>query len=283
MILADTRRSMTDRYAVIGNPIGHTKSPLIHRAFAAATGQSLEYGAIEGTAGGFAAAVDAFRSAGGRGLNVTTPFKLDAFAYATELREPARLAGAVNAMKFEGDRVVADNFDGIGLLNDIQRNLGRAVAGRRVLMLGAGGSVRGAMLPFLGQRPACLVIANRTVETGERLAREFAAYGAVAALGYDALAAMGGFDMVVNATSASLYDALPGVGPGNFAPGCLAYDLAYGRGLTPFLRLAQRAGAARLADGVGMLVEQAAEAFTWWRGVRPATAPLIRDLAVPLR
>ena len=273
---------MTDRYAVIGNPIGHTKSPLIHRAFAEAAGHVIEYGAIEAAAGGFAAAVDAFRAAGGLGLNVTTPFKLDAFAYATELREPARLAGAVNAMKFEGSRVVADNFDGIGLVNDIQRNLGCAIAGRRVLMLGAGGAVRGAMHPFLAERPAAMVIANRTVAKAQGLARQFAADGAVFAVGYDALARLGGFDLVVNATSASLHGEAPPIDAAGFGPGCVAYDLSYGRGLTPFLRLAKAAGAARLVDGVGMLVEQAAEAFAWWRGVRPQTAALIEQLTVPL-
>ncbi len=273
---------MTDRYAVIGNPIGHTKSPFIHRAFAAATAQSLAYDAIEEQAGGFAAAVDTFRAAGGKGLNVTTPFKLDAFAYATELREPARLAGAVNALKFEAGRVLADNFDGIGLANDIVRNLGHAMAGRRVLVLGAGGSVRGAMLPFLAQAPAALVVANRTIETARSLAARFAAHGRLSAVGYDELAGLGGFDLVVNATSASLRGERPAIGPVSFGRDCLAYDLVYGRGLTPFLRMARSAGATGLADGVGMLVEQAAEAFTWWRGVRPATAPLIEALRIPL-
>ena len=155
---------MTDKYAVIGNPLSHTKSPLIHGSFAAATGQDLVYAAIEAPAGGFAAAVDAFRAEGGRGMNVTAPFKLDAFAYATERSERARLAGAVNAMRFDGERVFAENFDGVGLVNDIQRNLGFALEGRRVLMLGAGGAARGAVLPILDSGPAELVIANRTLE-----------------------------------------------------------------------------------------------------------------------
>ena len=274
---------MTNRYAVIGRPIGHTKSPLIHRAFAAATGHAIEYDAIEGMVGGFAAAVDGFRAAGGLGLNVTTPFKLDAFGYATELRQPARLAGAVNAIKFEGGRVIADNFDGIGLVNDIQRNLGFAMTGRRVLMLGAGGAVRGALHPFLAQGPAVLVVANRTVDKARALAREFDAHGAVLAAGYDELAGLGGFDLVVNGTSTSLHGEAPPVGAGSFGASCLAYDLSYGRGLTPFLRVARAAEAARLEDGVGMLVEQAAEAFAWWRGVRPHTAGLIEQLRVPLR
>jgi len=273
---------MTDRYAVIGNPIGHSKSPLIHLAFAGQTGQDIEYVALEAPVGGFAAEVDTFRKAGGCGLNITTPFKLDAFAYATELLPRAKLAGAVNAMKFEGGRVAADNFDGVGLTRDITRNLGCPLQGRRVLVLGAGGAVRGAILPFLEQGPAQLVLANRTVEKAQELAGLFAAHGSLCAIGYEALAAQQPFDLVVNATSASLRGELPPVPAASFGPHCLAYELAYGKGLTPFLRVARSGGAERIADGVGMLVEQAAEAFAWWRGVRPDTPPMIQTLTIPL-
>jgi shikimate dehydrogenase len=275
---------MTDRYAVIGNPIGHSKSPLIHRAFAEQTGQDLEYSAIEAPVGGFAAAVDAFREQGARGLNITAPFKLDAFAYCTELRDRAKIAGAVNAMKFESDRTIGDNFDGVGLTNDIVGNLGCPMKGRRVLVLGAGGAVRGALVPFLGQQPAELVLANRTVERAEGLARDFQPHGSITAIGYPALAGgrFGPFDLVINGTSASLKGELPPIEPGIFTRTALAYELLYGKGLTPFLRLAQSAGVSRLADGVGMLVEQAAEAFEWWRGVRPDRAPMIKQLTVPL-
>lgn len=272
-----------DGYAVIGHPIAHSKSPLIHGSFAAATAQSLQYGTIEAPPGGFATAVHAFRQDGGLGLNVTTPFKLDAFAYVTELSDRASLAGAVNAMKFEGVRVLGENFDGIGLVHDIRHNLGCAMAGRRILLLGAGGAVRGAVLPFLAQHPAELVIVNRTVDKAASLVREFGRHGPMSAAGYDDLPQLGGFDLVVNATSASLNAELPPIARTSFAPGSLAYELAYGRGLTPFLHVAQAAGTARLVDGVGMLVEQAAEAFAWWRGVRPATAALIERLTVPLR
>ncbi len=272
---------MTDRYAVIGNPISHTKSPLIHGLFAAATHQDLEYGAIEGRIGAFADDARAFRDAGGRGMNVTAPFKIEAFELADECTERARLAGAVNALKFEGGRILADNFDGIGLVNDIQRNLGCAMAGKRVLLLGAGGAVRGALLPFLMQRPAELVIANRTPDRAAALAQPLAAQGAVRGGGYADIGG-GAFDVVVNATSASLKGELPPIPPAVFAPGALAYELLYGKGLTPFLRLAQQAGVQRLADGVGMLVEQAAEAFEWWRGVRPETRAVIDRLTVPL-
>ena len=274
---------MTDRYAVIGNPIGHTKSPLIHGTFAKSTGQDLEYIAIEGPLDAFAAAVRAFRADGGLGMNVTAPFKLQAFELATERLPRAQLAGAANALMFEGDRILADNFDGVGLVNDIQRNLGVALVGKRVLLLGAGGAVRGALLPFLAQKPTALVMANRTVEKAQALAlaREVAAHGTVVGCGYRDIADQR-FDVVVNATSASLRGELPPISPSVFGDDALAYELVYGKGLTPFLRLAQNAGVKRLADGVGMLVEQAAEAFVWWRGVRPDTGPLIDKLTIPL-
>lgn len=272
---------MTDRYALIGMPLGHTKSPLIHGEFARQTGQDLTYEAFEAPADGFAAAVDRFRAAGGRGINVTLPFKLEAFAYATELLERARLAGAVNCMKFDGDRAIAENFDGLGLVNDIQLNLGCAMRGRRVLLLGAGGAARGALLPFLEQEPEALVVMNRTVPKARALGAQFPAYGNLTTGDYSDFGDRR-FDVVVNATSASLWGELPPVPRAVFAEGCLAYDLVYGKGLTPFLRLARDAGAGRIADGIGMLVEQAAEAFAWWRGVRPATQPLIERLSVPL-
>lgn len=272
---------MTDRYAVIGHPISHSKSPQIHAAFAQATGQDLSYSAIEAPLDGFAATVQAFRADGGRGVNVTLPFKLQACELATHPSEAARLAGAANALKFEGDRVYADNFDGIGLVNDIQRNLGHALQGKRVLLLGAGGATRGALLPIAQQGPAVLAVANRTADKAHALGHDFAAHATLQTGGYDELAGET-FDVVINATSAGLAgEALP-LPAGLFAPGALAYDMVYGKGLTPFLRQAQAAGVTALADGVGMLVEQAAEAFLWWRGVRPATREVIARLSVPL-
>jgi shikimate dehydrogenase len=273
---------MTERYAVIGNPISHSKSPQIQGMFAKATGLHIDYTTIEGALGQFVPTVDAFRADGGRGLNITAPFKLDAFAYATELSERARLAGAVNAMKFEGERVIAENFDGVGLVRDLVHNLKRPLAGKRVLLLGAGGAARGAVLPFLEQQPAVLVICNRTVAKAQALAAQVSDRGAVSGLGYEALEGQQ-FDLVVNATSASLSNELPPVPTSVFADGCLAYELLYGKGLTPFLRLARDAGAQQLADGVGMFAEQAAEAFTWWKGVRPDTTAVIRQLTVPLQ
>lgn len=274
---------MTDKYAVIGNPISQSKSPLIHGSFAKATNQDLEYGKIEGPLDGFEAAVRGFQASGGRGMNVTAPFKLQAFALADEKSERAQLAGAANALKFEKDgRILAENFDGIGVTNDIVRNQRMPLAGKRVLVLGAGGAVRGLLLPFLAQGPAELVIANRDAAKAAQLAQEVAAHGKVRGGGYADIGPSR-FDLVVNATSASLRAELPPVSPEVFAVDGLAYELAYGKGLTPFLHLARNAGVKRLADGVGMLVEQAAEGFLWWRGVRPDTRALIEQMTIPLK
>jgi shikimate dehydrogenase len=276
---------MNDTYAVVGNPIGHTKSPLIHGLFAESTRQAMHYTAIEGPRepdGAFAAVVREFIAAGGKGMNITAPFKLAAFDMADERSERATLAGAANAFKFEGGRILAENFDGIGLLRDIEVNLHAPLAGKRVLLLGAGGAARGALLPFLEAGPAELVIANRDVEKAHALASRMAAHGPISARAYGELAQMGSFDLVINATSASLTGDLPPVPPSVFSAHSAAYELAYGKRLTPFLRLARHAGVAGVADGVGMLVEQAAEAFAWWRGTRPETQAVIDRLTVPL-
>lgn len=201
---------------------------------------------------------------------------------ANERSERATLAGAANAFKFEGERILAENFDGIGLVRDIEVNLRAPLAGKRVLLLGAGGAARGALLPFLNARPAELVIANRDVGKAHTLASQLAQHGPVSARAYGELDRMGRFDLVVNATSASLTGELPPVPPSVFSPRGTAYELAYGKRLTPFLRLAREAGVTGVADGVGMLVEQAAEAFAWWRGVRPETQAVIDRLTVPL-
>lgn len=272
---------MTDRYAVIGNPVDFSKSPMIQGMFAQANGQDMEYTKIEGPLGGFAQTVDAFRAKGAKGLNITAPFKLDAFAYATEHSEAAKLAGAANAMKFEGERVLAENFDGVGLVRDVVHNLKRPLKDKRVLLMGAGGAARGALLPFLAEKPALLVIANRTRSRAQELARIGLPYARVRGCDYADLEGES-FDVVFNATSASLRAELPPVPTTVFGRDCLAYELAYGKGLTPFLRLAQNAGVQHLADGVGMLAEQAAEAFAWWRGVRPDTQAVIEALRVPL-
>lgn len=271
-----------DRYAVIGNPIVQSKSPIIHALFAAACAQQMQYTKVEGIVGGFAEQLDALRAGGMRGMNVTAPFKLDAFAYATHVSESARQAGAVNALKFEGNDVHAQNFDGVGLVNDIERNHATPMHGKRVLLLGAGGAVRGALLPFARCEPALLVVANRTLAKAQELVDMLRTQSSVnvQACSYGSLSEP--FDVIVNGTSASLFDQTPDVPSAVFAPESLAYEMAYGKGATPFLQLAKAAGAAHRVDGVGMLVEQAALAFEWWRGVRPDTGQAIAQLTIPI-
>lgn len=271
-----------DSYAVIGNPIAQSKSPIIHGMFAAATGQSMTYTRVEGRMGQFAQHADELRAAGMRGMNVTAPFKLDAFAYATDLSESARLAGAVNALKFEGDKVYAENFDGVGLVNDIERNQRIVMRGKRVLILGAGGAVRGAMLPFARCEPACLVVANRTLSKAQELVALLRGQSTIDAVacGYEDLREP--FDVIVNGTSAALFGQAPPAPATVFAPHSLVYEMAYGKGATPFLQLAHKAGCTRIVDGVGMLVEQAALGFEWWRGVRPDTTQAIGQLAIAI-
>jgi shikimate dehydrogenase len=273
---------MADRYAVVGNPVAHSKSPLIHAEFARQTGQDMQYGRLLAPLDGFRATVAAFRREGGRGLNVTLPFKLEAFALADHRSQRALDAEAANTLKFDADSIFADNTDGVGLLRDLEVNLRFPLGGRRILLMGAGGAVQGTLGPLIAARPALLVIANRTLEKAERLVARFSAAAAASgtrlqASGYEALAGRG-FDLAVNGTSASLHGALPDLPGGVFAIGSLAYDMMYGNGLTAFLQRAQGQGAARLADGIGMLVEQAAESFLIWRGVRPHTAPVIAQL-----
>lgn len=268
---------MPDQYAVFGNPISHSKSPLIHAAFARQTGEDIRYEALLAPVEEFAAAVDAFRAAGGRGANVTVPFKQEAYRYATELTERARLAQAVNTLRFNGEQILGDNTDGAGLVRDITQNLGFTIQGKDVLLMGAGGAARGVLLPLLSCKPNSLTLANRTPHKAKALAEQFAAYGKVLASDFPSLAGAR-FDLVINATSSSLHDELPPLPPRIIAPGALAYDMMYGKGLTPFLAFAEANHATHLADGLGMLVEQAAESFYVWRGVRPETRAVIEIL-----
>ncbi|MCK9380304.1 MAG: shikimate dehydrogenase [Sulfuritalea sp.] len=275
---------MTDRYAVFGNPIGHSQSPRIHSLFAAQTGQDISYQAILAEREGFVAAVSAFIAAGegpARGANVTVPFKEEAFRLATQRTPRAEAAGAVNTLSFDAGAISGDNTDGAGLVRDLKHNLGCDPSGRRILLLGAGGAARGVILPLLLENPAELVIANRTEETAARLALEFARLPGCAidvkpdGTGFPGLAGRR-FDLVINATSAGLSGAVLPLPTFVFAPRCVAYEMVYGR-VTPFMQQARAAGA-RVADGLGMLVEQAAEAFFIWRGVRPHTAPVLAAL-----
>jgi len=288
---------MTDRYAVIGNPIAHSKSPSIHAEFARQTAQDLVYDKILAARrldgswkigaetpppeispdDGFDAKVEEFRAKGGKGLNVTVPFKMDAFRLATRLSTRAQLAQAVNTLKFDvNGEIYGDNTDGDGLVRDITHNLGCPLGGKTILLMGAGGAARGVLLPLLEQQPASLFIVNRTADKARELQNQFSTYGNVEAGGYPDLDQRR-FDVVINATSSSLTDELPPLPEAIFAPGALAYDMMYGRE-TPFMAFAREHGASIVADGLGMLVEQAAESFFLWCGVRPETAPVIRQL-----
>ena len=267
---------MTDRYCVFGNPVAHSRSPAIHARFAAQCRQDLSYEAILAPLDGFVATVGDFIAGGGKGANVTLPFKEEAFALCTRRSVRAERAGAVNTLAFTGSGIFGDNTDGAGLVRDIEVNLEVPLAGRRLLLLGAGGAARGVIAPLLERRPAGLFIANRTADKAEALARQFSDLAAVDA-GNLAKTAGRTFDVVINATSASLSGATLPLPAGIFAPASLAYDMMYGKGETPFLALAREQGAARLADGLGMLVEQAAEAFLIWRGVRPDSALVLAE------
>jgi shikimate dehydrogenase len=270
---------MSDRYCVIGNPIAHSKSPAIHAAFAAQAGQDLTYETCLAPLDGFGASVAKLIATGYKGANVTVPFKLEASALAATLSERARAAGAVNTLSFTAAGIAGDNTDGAGLVTDIVRNAGFAIVGRRVLLLGAGGAARGVILPLLGHRPQELVIANRTAATADALVASFGSHGVpVSACEFAALA--GRFDIIINATSASLAGALPPLPPAVFGPGTLALDMMYAADPTPFMQFASAHGATA-RDGLGMLVEQAAEAFFVWRGVRPETGAILAALRAP--
>jgi len=269
-----------DAYVVIGNPIAHSKSPEIHANFARQTAQILTYERLLAPLDGFAATVHNFIAGGGRGANVTLPFKLQAHALADQLSERARLAGAVNTLKFEHGSIFGDNTDGAGLVADIVINAGVALSGKRILLLGAGGAARGALLPLLEQKPALLVLANRTYAKAAELVSQFARYGNLAAVEFADL--QGTFDVVINATSASLEAEVPPLPPEVFSATTLAYDMMYGKQSTVFMQFAAQHGAI-VRDGLGMLVEQAAEAFLLWRGVRPQTADVFTTLREQLR
>ena len=252
---------MTDRYCVFGNPVAHSRSPAIHARFAAQCHQDLSYEALLAPLDGFSATAREFVAAGGKGANVTLPFKEEAFGLCTRRSARAERAGAVNTLDFTGSGIFGDNTDGAGLVRDIEVNLGFPLAGKCVLLLGAGGAARGVIAPILERQLAGLFIANRNGDKADALAGQFSDLATV-----------------VNATSASLSGAALPLPAGIFAPGSLAYDMMYGKGETPFLALAREQGAAHLADGLGMLVEQAAEAFLVWRGVRPDSAPVLAAL-----
>jgi len=269
---------MVDKYAVLGNPIAHSKSPVIHEAFAKQTQQNMSYERILAPLDGFAATVQDLIAKGYKGVNVTVPFKFEAYTVADERSIRALSAGAANTLIFDAQHIAADNTDGAGLVRDIEQNLNVPLSGKRVLLLGAGGAAEGVLQPLLAANPALLVIANRTLDK----ALAMAAKAGTSATSPTRINVTGStfndlqdqqFDVVINATSAGLTDTALPIPDAVFADGCLAYDMMYGRE-TPFMAQA-RAHGAQVADGLGMLVEQAAEAFYLWRGVRPQTQPVI--------
>lgn len=268
---------MTDRYAVIGNPIAHSLSPRIHAWFALETGQALEYGRLLAPRDGFVEVATRFFADGGKGLNVTVPFKAEAAAWVDILDETARTAGAVNTIRADATGRIGFNTDGIGLVHDIECNHGESLAGRRVLLVGAGGAALGVTAPLLARRPVRVVVANRTVERARALVARFGALAAEVEFVASPFAELDErFDVVINATSAGLDGRLPEL-PVQTIVGAFCYDMVYGA-RTAFCAWARGHGARRTEDGIGMLVEQAAEAFSIWRGVRPQTGALLAAL-----
>ena len=265
-----------DRYVVIGNPVSHSLSPEIHARFARQTGEALQYARLEAPLDGFDATATRFFAEGGRGANVTLPFKLDAFRFAHSASDRATLAGAANFLARRGDAIVADNTDGAGLVADLVRNLGLQLRGARILLIGAGGAARGVIAPLLALAPGTLVIANRTLARARELAAVFAGRGPIEAMALDALQHES-HAVVINATSSSTHGERLEIDDAVFANAGFAYDMAYGAKALPFLGRARAAGI-EACDGLGMLVEQAAESFELWRGVRPATRPVLEAL-----
>jgi shikimate dehydrogenase len=268
---------MTDLYAVFGNPINHSKSPVIHRQFAEQTGQDMHYNKQLVNEGEFELAAQEFFAQGGKGLNITVPFKLNAFAFAQKRTARAERAGAVNTLaKLSDGSILGDNTDGIGMIHDMH-NLGWELEGKRVLILGAGGAVRGILQPLLEEKPGQVVIANRTPEKAEELAKNFLDLGDIRAKSFAQLQG-DHFDLVINGTSASMQGELPPLPDDLLAANACCYDMMYGAEPTIFLTWAKQHGAAQIADGLGMLIGQAAEAFYLWRQIRPEVIPVITAL-----
>lgn len=267
-----------DFYAVLGNPVSHSLSPYIHRQFALQCRQTLQYETIQVDPGGFVQAVGNFVAGGGKGFNITVPFKRDAWELCDERSERSQIAGAVNSILVgKNDKLSGDNTDGVGLIQDLTGNLGVTLKHKRILILGAGGAVRGILQPLLAQNPHLVWVANRTPSKAQSLAQEFTVFGEIIGSSYGNFEGEN-FDLIINATSASLHQALPGLAEQVIHPAAVCYDMMYGANATLFMLWASRCGAATVHDGLGMLVEQAAEAFARWRGVRPETGSVLNDL-----
>jgi shikimate dehydrogenase len=286
---------MTDRYAVIGNPIAHSKSPQIHKLFAQQTGQDISYEAILAPLDGFAATIKRLIKEGYKGCNVTVPFKFEAFGIATNLHQRVQAAKAANTLWFKGNEIHGDNTDGVGLIRDIEHNLRVSLQEKRVLLMGTGGAAWGVTVPLLLANVASVTIGYRNESKAQQLLEGVSLTSMLLQLSLkkgqliyrsymnlidEPISSEQQFDVVINATSSGLSDEMPPLPPGIFAPGALAYDMMYGRD-TPFMKFARANGAATVSDGLGMLVEQAAESFFRWRGERPDTAPVIATLRLP--
>jgi shikimate dehydrogenase len=268
----------TDQYGVVGHPVAHSWSPFIHGLFARQSGELMSYRLYDFAPEEFSARVLEFFKQGGRGLNVTLPHKIAAVDVAGELTTRAAHAGAVNTLAVQEDgQLLGDNTDGAGLIRDLCDNLGVVITRRRILIIGAGGAARGALAPLLALEPAEIVIANRTPDRAQALATSFAKLGSVQGVGFRYIAG-GAFDLIINATSASLIGDVPAVAPTVVGPETVCYDMAYGKTATPFVQWALKLGCARALQGWGMLVEQAAESFRVWRGIRPSTASVLAAL-----
>ena len=261
-------------YAVFGNPIAHSQSPLVHSLFAKQVGIDLEYRAIQVDIGGFEQAVSGFQANGGNGLNVTVPFKLNAWKIADELTDRAQLAGAVNTLFFQDNRIKGDNTDGAGLVKDIELNLNATLSDSKILVIGAGGAVRGVLAPMLEKQPESITISNRTKGKADALVEMFADYGTVSSTTLEQ-ANLDRYDIVINATSTGIHGEVPSVSPQVFRGVSLVYDMMYGKNPTKFMQWAGQNSGAQISDGLGMLIEQAAESFKIWHGVMPQTSAVI--------
>ena len=264
-----------DYYAVFGNPIEHSLSPAIHSQFAEQTGLNINYAKILAPINGFTQSAKSFINQGGKGFNITLPFKIDAFNLATKLTLNAQTAGAVNTIKVNANSLIGENTDGIGLVNDLTKNLNIDLANKTILILGAGGATRGILLPLLAQQPECLMIANRTASKAVQLAKKFSKYGKTCGFGLKKIKNQP-VDIIINATSASLDGQMPDLASG-VANGAICYDLMYGK-QTPFMHWAKANNAQMVVDGLGMLVEQAAASFEFWNSKTPNTQMVIQNL-----
>lgn len=269
-----------DRYGVMGYPVSHSRSPVIHRLFALQTGEDIQYELLQVSPDKLEAAVRQFQRTGGLGLNITVPHKQEVVRLCDQLSEPARTAGAVNTLSFRGGEIHGDNTDGIGLLRDLALNQGFSIEGSNILILGAGGATRGIVGPLLEMQPSSLRIANRTIDKASALAEHFGRSGPVSACRFNAVPVSEDYDLIINATSAGVKGEAPPYPAAAVSPETLCYDLSYGLSPTPFSVWAREQGARRSVMGWGMLVEQAAESFFIWRGVRPQTAPVLKQMKI---